>query len=460
MPRIYVKTLGCKVNTYDGQALAGQFLARGYELAKDAGEADVAIVNTCSVTANADREARSLARRLRRANPAAVVIYTGCYAQTDSAKLAAMDEIDFVVPNQAKDQVLGIAEKALHRRQDRDQAALRPLPVDKLPQGLDVVSANRQSSFKSATTFFEALPEGDRTRVFLKIQDGCNGFCAYCLIPYARGASRSVPHHQVVAEVERLAARGLPELVLTGIHIGDYGREDEEAESGEPIAALIDAIMAIPGVGRLRISSLEPAEVSAPLLAVLAKHQTRICRHFHLPLQSGSDPVLKRMRRCYDSSGYAAAVAKLRQIFPDASIGADVIPGFPGESDDDHAATMSLIKDLHLSYLHVFPYSRRPNTAADRMPGHVHGELIQARAAALRKMSDNAARDYACRFVGAELAVVWEQKLDGAGRRTGVTDNYLEVVASRHSRELVAGCTTRARIKGFAGETALLALPC
>jgi threonylcarbamoyladenosine tRNA methylthiotransferase MtaB len=452
MPRLYVKTLGCKVNTYDSHALVNQFRADGYEIVDDAATADVAVVNTCSVTANSDREARYLARRLRRANPDAVVVYTGCYAQTDSATLAAMDEIDFVVPNAAKDRLLDVA------REGRRLKRAGQRPASKLPDGMQAVSGNRQEHFKSAVTFFDRA-DSEMTRVFLKIQDGCDNFCTYCLIPYARGASRSVAPQTVLAEVARLAGHGAPELVLTGIHIGDYGR-DLAACAGDahPIVTLLDRMLAIPGVRRLRISSLEPSEVTEPLLELLAAHRERVCDHWHLPLQSGAPRILKLMRRSYDPDGYAHAVARIRAHFPEASIGADVIPGFPGETEDEFAATCAFIRRLELSYLHVFPYSKRPNTAAARMPGHLDGSIVKARAARLRELSGELAAAYARRFVGRSLSVLWEKEVDAQGRRHGLTPNYLQVTAVGGAQPQ-AGMVTAASLKGFGSEGRMLARP-
>ena len=452
MPRLYIKTMGCKVNTFDSNALINQFRADGYEVVEDAAAADVAVVNTCSVTANSDREARYLARRLRRNNPQAVLVYTGCYAQTDSAALAAMDEIDFVVPNAAKHRLVDIA---------RDATRLKRLghkPPSKLPEGVDVVAGNRQQHFKSSVTFFDRA-DSNMTRIFLKIQDGCDNFCTYCLIPYARGTSRSVGPEDVLNEVSRLAAKGIPELVLTGIHIGDYGR-DLAIYAGDtnPIVRLIQEILAIPGLGRIRISSLEPCEVTDPLLDLLARHRERICDHWHLPLQSGAAPVLKRMRRNYDPAGYADAVTRIRRHFPEASIGADVIPGFPGETDQDFTSGLQFIRSLELSYLHVFPYSKRPNTAAARMDGHLDGLIIKQRAAQLRELSTELATNYSRRFVGRTVSVLWEQDHYSQELRQGLTANYLQVTAVG-GEQPAPGTITLASLKGFGSDGRLLARP-
>ena len=461
MPSVYVKTLGCKVNTFDGHALENQFRARGFDLATAAEDADVTVVNTCSVTANADREARYLARRLRRENPKSLLVFTGCYAQTDSARLVAMPEIDFVVPNAAKDT---LAQLVTDRLASPSATSVAGEAETKLPEGHRPVRDNRQSHFKSAVTLFDRA-DSSQTRTFVKIQDGCDGFCAYCLIPYARGASRSVPQALVLGEVERLLELGAGEIVLTGIHIGDYGRDlPESAGMARPIVPLVREILSrlasAPHRSRLRISSLEPAELSEELVETLAEFRDFVCDHFHLPLQSGSDRILKPMRRTYDRAGYARAVALVREKFPEANIGADVIPGFPGETAADAADTVAFVRDLGLAYLHVFPYSSRPNTAASRMPGHLAGDLVKARAAELRELSTELATAYARPFIGRTVAVLWERDVDDQGRRLGYTANYLRVAAATAPGDAQPppGATTTVRLKGFLADGRLLGL--
>ncbi len=449
MPSVYVKTLGCKVNSFDGHALENQFRARGYELLATAEGADVTVVNTCSVTANAEKEARYLARRLKRENPNAVLVFTGCYAQTDSARLAEMDEIDFVVPNEAKERLVGIVDAGL---------ATTPGARSKLPDGVKAVRDNRQPHFKSSVTLFDRA-DSAQTRAFLKVQDGCNGFCTYCLIPYARGASRSVEPALALAEAQRLVALGTKELVFTGIHIGDYGRDlPGGTEDSHPIVDLLREVLQIRGLGRIRISSLEPSELSPGLLDLLVEHRDRVADHLHFPLQSGSDRILKLMRRGYDVARYSEAVLSVRRAFPDASIGADVIPGFPGETDADFEATVALVRRLELSYLHVFPYSARPNTAALRMPGHLPAEVVKARAKILRTLSTELAESFARRFIGRALPTIWEGDVDASGRRRGLTGNYLTLAAAGADQP-AAGAWTQASVKGFIEPGVLLARP-
>lgn len=446
MPTLYIKTLGCKVNTYDTHALENQFKALGYDIVESPDLATVSVLNTCSVTENADKEARYLLRRFRRENPNTVVVATGCYAQTDSQRLVDMDEVDLVFPNQTKD-IVAVATHDFVKRHDsgapRGQAS-------KLPSDVKAVSGNKQGHFKSALTMLEA--DSSQTRAFLKIQDGCNGFCTYCLIPYARGASRSVAPDEVLREVRRLIELGIKEIVFTGIHIGDYG--DDLAEE-TTFVRLIEELFTWPDMIRIRISSLEPRELGEDLLKVLSKRPELFCDHFHLPLQAGSDRILKLMRRSYDSKTYADNVALARTYFPNANFGADIIPGFPGETDEEFEETLAFIKSCGLNYLHVFPYSQRPNTAAAKMPGHLPGDVVKFRAAKLRELSVELKENYLRRFVGTETLVLWEKATDSQGRIKGHSSNYLEVCAPQHIAVL-PGTINRVLLKGFVEDHRLL----
>ncbi len=452
MKTVHIHTLGCKVNTFDSRALESQFISGGYTLVDDWRLADVQIINSCSVTANAEKEARYLIRRFDRERPDSLRVITGCYAQTDSARLVEMAELDFVVPNEAKDQLLPLVERGLQLRRQGQ------MPASKLPAHIKVVAENRQQHFKSATTFFDQVNGEAQTRTFLKIQDGCNGFCAYCLIPYARGASRSVPPQQVLDEIHRLVALGTKEIVFTGIHIGDYG-EDLNNQSGEvasaPFVHLLQQVFAIPGLERVRISSLEPMELSPQLLEILWQNRDKFCEHFHLPLQSGSDTILKLMRRKYLTAQYSQTVEMIRGKFPDANITADIIPGFPSESDAHIAESIQFVKDVGLNGLHVFPYSKRPNTAAARMPDHVPAHIVKERAMQLRQLGKELEASYSRQFLGQTMDVLWETGRDDQGRAQGKTKNYLSVVAA-NTAVARPGTIEQVVLKGFVGNNVYL----
>jgi threonylcarbamoyladenosine tRNA methylthiotransferase MtaB len=454
--RFYIKTMGCKVNSFDGHAMGNRLKALGFEQSETPADADIAIVNTCSVTANADREARYLARKFKRENPNSVVVMAGCYAQTDSKKLESLDDVDLIVPNEVKEQFADFIVDQLGRK-SRGQPMLRS------PEGVKLVENNRQSHFKSSLTLFDKA-DSTQTRAFVKIQDGCNGFCSYCLIPYARGASRSVQTDAALAEIKRLVQSGHREIVLTGIHIGDYGLDlDQYARAKEePFVTFVRNVFAIPGLQRLRISSLEPAELTPALMNVLKDHEDQFCAHFHLPLQSGDDDILKKMNRKYDTARYLESCIMAREAFPQVCLGADVIPGFPSETEEQHQNTLAFIRKAGLHYLHVFPYSKRPNTAAAKMPHHLDGAIISARAKELRTLSDQLKLSYYRKFIGQLVDVLWENDFDSSARLKGITGNYLPVVSSQSTREnpvfspgsihpvKLAGLTSEGQILGAA----------
>ncbi len=443
--KVFIKTLGCKVNNFDSRVLENQFRAKGYEIIANPEDADIQVINSCSVTSNAEREARYLLRRYKRENPKGVRVITGCYAQIHSAQLKELDAVDFIVPNEVKSDLLSLLENKLETPTE-----------SKLPSDIKAVANNRQSQFKTSVVVFDEAVS-DQTRAYLKVQDGCDGFCAYCQIPYARGASRSVPPQQVLTEVRRLIDQGVPEIVVTGIHVGDYGRDLTQAEDNSPFVELIESILAEKGLQQLRISSLEPSEVSESLLQLLKKHEAQFCDHFHLPLQSGSDRILKLMRRTYTTAEYAETVRLIRSYFPNIHISADVIVGFPQEGDEEFQQTQDFIREMKFGSLHVFPYSKRPNTLAEKLPGHLDPEVIKSRVHTLRAMSTQLYKDYASQFFDQELSVLWEKQSDAQERRLGKTKNYLSVCAAR-GREFEPASITPMLIKGFVDEKTLLVI--
>ncbi len=450
MHSVYVKTLGCKVNTYDSHALETEFKAKGYQVVENPELADITVLNTCSVTENANKEARYLLRKFRRSNPNALVVATGCYVQTDSASLIGMEDIDLIFPNQAKERIVAISDE-----QHRLKKAGQPISIPKFPEDLKPVKNNRQEHFKSVLQMTAADPS--QTRAFLKIQDGCNGFCSYCLIPYARGASRSVAADQVLTEVRRLIDTGIKEVVFAGIHLGDYGHDlGSQALS---FTELIKTLFSWDDMIRVRISSLEPQELPEKLLKALSQRPELFCDHFHLPLQSGHDRILKMMRRTYGTQQYQETIALAKSYFPRANFGADVIPGFPGETAEEAQATIDFIKSVGLNYLHVFPYSKRPNTSAAKMPHHLPPAIIRNRAKELRDLSQQLKHDYCSSFINQEKVVVlWENDRDHLGRQVGRSNNYLEVVAPS-SAAVEVNSLSKVKIKGFVEKGRMLGIP-
>ena len=442
------------MNTYDSHALENQFRRSGYRIVDNPEDAKITVINTCSVTENASKEARYYLRKFHKVNPDSLRVVTGCYAQIDSAKLAELEEVDFVVPNEAKELLVGLVHEGLKTPKKLKQLA------HKLPEGVLEVSNNRQSHFKSSLTLFDQATS-EQTRAFLKIQDGCNGFCSYCQIPYARGSSRSVSPGLVLEEVQRLIDAGTKEIVFAGIHIGDYG-EDLDAYKNThipPIVDLIEKTIKIAGTARIRISSLEPAEFSEPLGELMRSHRHVFCDHFHFPLQSGSNRILKLMNRKYDTDRYQESVSRARDIFPNAFIGCDIIPGFPGETDSDFSDTMKFIDQVQLTSLHVFPYSKRPNTAALKMPDHLDPEVIKERSKIMREWSTQSLQKFYSRFLGQTLDVLWENDFDKDGRILGKSSNYLTIASSSSSQGLNPGSISNVAIKSFLGSEKLLGLP-
>lgn len=397
-----VLTLGCKTNQFESAALEEQLAGAGYRMVPFEEGADLVIVNTCTVTAKTDAQSRNLIRRARRINPQARVVVTGCYAQVEPDALSRLEGVALVLGNEEKKQLLNeLAAAATEETGGR--ATIRVGDIARVRQA-------------------EPLPLyhfADRSRAFVQIQNGCDAFCSYCIIPYARGRSRSVSPEDVVHQVANLVAGGYPEVVLTGIHIGGYGRDLTPATG---LTKLVRRLLAETAVGRLRLGSIEPMELEPELIEAMAATPT-ICPHLHIPLQSGSDTVLQRMGRPYDTAAFRQLIATLDQRIPGIALGLDVIAGFPGETDAEHAATVALLERLPLAFLHVFPYSRRPGTPAARMTDQVPTGVIKARAAELRELGERKTTAFARRFVGRELEVV----VLGSGRK-GLSAHYLEVM--------------------------------
>lgn len=445
--RVYIKNLGCKVNLTDAHRLAYEFQNLGYQVVDAEADPDVVVINSCSVTQKAEQDARYFARRFRRSYPGALIVVTGCYAQIDSHELAQMDEVSYVVPNEQKGRLAAF----VHAKVSAPQLA--STSESKIISGSRLVRQNRGGHFKSSLAYF-GRQVSSQTRAFLKIQDGCNDFCSYCQIPYARGQSKSVEERKILHEIQRLAKADIKEIVLTGIHLGEWG---EDLPGSPTITDLLQQIFEItPNHFRLRLSSLEPSEFQLPLADLLAKHKERVCRHFHFPLQSGSDRILKLMRRRYSSQEYLATTQRAREALgDDIHISADVMVGFPGETEEDFKATMDLMKACRLSSWHIFPYSKRPNTQALRLSGHVPSQIIRQRSQILRKLSSACEQEYARQFVGTSLEVLWESSRDASGRLMGKSSEYLRVCAPPESAS--PGTITRSLVAGFAGMGVLYA---
>lgn len=395
--RFAVATLGCKVNQFESADMVEQLQAAGWHQVKFSEVADLYLINSCTVTARSDAESRRLIRRARRTNPRARVVATGCYAQVAPSDLQALPELDLVLGNEEKHELVLHLERGEH-------------------QVTDLTSLKTSGPLR-LTSFSE------HTRAFLQIQNGCETGCSYCIVPIARGPSRSVPPKEVLEAVSRLVDAGYQEVVLTGIHMGAYGLDLSPPGSLTGLVQLLEKQNAIP---RLRLGSIEPNELTDGLLA-LFKESTRLCHHLHIPLQSGSDSVLQRMGRGYDTGFYANRVATAAQLLPDAFLAADLIAGFPGETEQEFSETCHFVASLPLADLHVFPYSIRPGTKAATMSGHLKPAIIKERAEQLRDIAADKRTAFQQRFIAKPLPVLGQRHNPANGLMTGLSRNYLEV---------------------------------
>ena len=405
--RVSFHTLGCKLNFSESSTLARQFEEGGFERVGVNDEADICVINSCSVTEHADKKCRNIIRKLHRRNPSAIIAVTGCYAQLKPQEIAAIDGVDIILGNNDK----GDLYKRVVELGSRGQAQVYSCDCEEI------------------TRFFAAFSTGDRSRSFLKVQDGCDYKCAYCTIHYARGSSRNMPIAELVAEAEKVAESGLKEIVITGINTGDFGRT-----TGEKFIDLLRALNEVEGIERYRISSIEPNLITDEIIEFCAA-SPKFQHHFHIPLQSGSDRILGLMRRRYTSAKFADRIEKVRSIMPDAFIGIDVITGFPGETEEDFQQTYDLLARLKPSFLHIFPFSERPGTPAVDMPDKVPSYISTQRVARLEELSDALHYDFCAQGVGCEMDVLFESTMRG-GMMYGYTGNYIRVKAP-YRRDLI-----------------------
>jgi threonylcarbamoyladenosine tRNA methylthiotransferase MtaB len=424
MSTVAFHTLGCKVNHYETEAIWQLFKDVGYDREDFEKNADVYVINTCTVTNTGDKKSRQVIRRAVRKNPDAVICVTGCYAQTSPAEIMAIPGVDIVVGTQDRTKLLGLIEEFRLERQPIN--AVRNIMKNRVYEELDV------------PTFT------DRTRASLKIQEGCNNFCTFCIIPWARGLMRSRDPEEVIRQAQQLVDAGYQEIVLTGIHTGGYGEDLKEYN----LARLLrDLETKVTGLKRLRISSIEASQLTDEVIDVLRNSST-IVRHLHIPIQSGSNTVLKRMRRKYTMEFFAERLDRLREALPQLAITSDVIVGFPGETEDEFMETYNFINDHGFSELHVFPYSKRTGTPAARMEDQVDEDIKNERVHRLIELNNQLAKQYASSFENEVLEVIPEEKykLDSTGDLyEGYTDNYLKVVLQ--ADESMVGKIVRVKIK-------------
>jgi threonylcarbamoyladenosine tRNA methylthiotransferase MtaB len=429
MTTFYIEQFGCRATQADGAAIERQLRDRGFSPAGDSSCADVVIVNTCTVTGAADAQARDAIRKLHARNPAARVIATGCYAQRAPEELAALPGVSWVVGNSHKPEIPWLMDATSETAAGRASNGFVPagaLGDEKLsllhgPAKILTGNIFEQRALLAAPVIGG---EGNHTRPVVKIQDGCNSRCAYCVIPFVRGRSRSLQPEQVIGEIARLSAAGYREIVLSGINLGTYGRDlSPRVELIELLRRVLDET----GVERLRISSIEPMDVTEELIALFASSE-RLAQHFHMPLQSGCDRVLAAMHRWYRAEHYARRVELIRERLPNAAIGADVIAGFPGETDGEHAKTLAFIARLPFSYLHVFSYSMRPGTRAAALKDQVPTQVVKSRARELRALGERKMKEFRLSQVGRQLQVLTlRNEQHPADATPAISTNYLQV---------------------------------
>ena len=400
--------LGCKVNSYETEAMQQLLEEAGYEIVSFHEKADVYIINTCSVTNIADRKSRQMLHRAKKQNPEAVVVAAGCYVQSAAEELKADLAVDVIIGNNKKQDLVPILEEYFKDRTDSSH----------------VIEINETHEYERLSIHKIA----DHTRAFLKVQDGCNQFCSYCIIPYTRGRVRSRRPEEVVAEVRELASAGYQEVVLTGIHLSSYGVDFKEEER-ENLLSLIRQVHEVEGIRRIRLGSLEPRIITDDFAKALAS-MPKFCPHFHLSLQSGCDETLKRMNRHYTTEEYAAGCDILRRYFDNPAITTDVIVGFPGETEEEFEATKAFLERIGFYEMHIFKYSRRAGTRADRMPEQVPEQIKNVRSEALLLLEKQMSKAYRESFLGKKKTVLLEEKTEIGGRAymIGHTMEYVKAV--------------------------------
>ncbi len=394
-------TLGCKVNQYDSDAMRTLFIRNGYSQA-EGDDADVYVINTCSVTSVGDRKSRQMVRRIRRAHPDAIIAVAGCYAQLAPEVFEQMGDVDVIVGHQNRSQIVQYVEEAKHSDTTLNE----------------VVDIMKVKDFEN----MEVDPEGEvKTRAFIKVQEGCDNYCTFCIIPYARGRLKSRLQKDAVEEIKKLVARGYREVVLTGIHLGNYGKD---LHDGTSLSTLVAELVKIPDLLRIRLGSIESVELSEELIQII-HNEPKVCRHLHLPIQSGSDSVLRGMNRHYRLPQYKKLIAELREKIPGLALTTDLIVGFPGETEENFQETLETLKEIQFSGIHVFPYSQRTGTPAATYPNQVSNEVKKDRVHRVQALEKDIAKKYRSQFLGQVVHVLAEEIKNGYYE--GLTDEYIRV---------------------------------
>lgn len=414
-------TLGCKVNQYETNAMEQQFIKNNYEIVENTQKADIYIINTCTVTNMAERKSRQMLRRVKEINPSAVLVVCGCYAQVAKNELEQIPEIDIILGINEKNEIVQIVENYMEKMAEQNKKS----------QEAEIDDVSKQKEFLD----FGDVTYTEKNRAVVKVQDGCNMFCSYCIIPYARGRIRSRKIESVVSEIKKIAKEEIKEVVITGIHVASYGKDFDNENTSKKIRLidLLEAINKIDGIDRIRLSSLEPTIVDEEFATRLSKLD-KICDHFHLSLQSGCDETLKRMNRKYTTQIYRDAVATLRKYYPEASFTTDVIVGFPGETDEEFVKTYEFLKEIDFYRLHVFKYSPRRGTVAEKMPNQIDGNKKEERSNKLIELSNNTENKHNKNYIDKTVKVLFEEFEDGFFK--GHTTNYMMVKVAGSEEQL------------------------
>lgn len=401
-------TLGCKVNQYETNAMEQQFIKSGYKIVNNIEKAEIYVINTCTVTNMAERKSRQMLRRVKELNKSAILVVCGCYAQVAKKELEEIPEIDIILGINEKNNIVEIVEKYIEEQRKSKETNVS-----------DVAHQNEFLDFGDVTYT-------EKNRAVIKVQDGCNMFCSYCIIPYARGRIRSRKIENVASEIKKIAEQGIKEVVITGIHIASYGKDFDTADENKKIRLidLLEEINKIGGIERIRLGSLEPTIVDEEFAKRLSKLE-KICDHFHLSLQSGCDETLKRMNRKYTTARYKEATDILRKYYPNVSITTDVIVGFPGETDEEFNKTYEFLKSVDFYRMHIFKYSPRRGTVAEKMPKQVDGNIKEERSSNLIELSNDNENRHNKEYIGKTVNVLFEEYENGAYK--GHTTNYMMV---------------------------------
>lgn len=399
MKKVAFITLGCKVNQYETNAMTQQFLQKGYEVVEPTEKADIYVVNTCTVTNMSDRKSRQMLRRVKELNHKAIVVACGCYVQVAKKEIEKIEEIDLILGNNEKREIVEVVEKYKKENKKHDK--------------MEDVMHQKEYVELGEIVYTE------KTRAVIKVQDGCDRFCSYCIIPYARGRVRSRKPENVITEISHITQEGIKEVVITGIHIASYGKDFKE-EYG--LIDLLEEINQIEGIQRIRLGSIEPLLITEEFLARLSKLE-KICHHFHLSLQSGCDETLKRMNRRYSTQEFKEIVKRLRKCYKDVILTTDIIVGFPQESEEEFEKTYQFLQEIKFYKMHIFKYSPRQGTKAAQMKGQINGTIKEARSQKLIELSNKNEKEYNQEYIGKEVEVLFEEEKNG--HYQGHTKNYI-----------------------------------